>query len=195
MSSETKRITIYETSPDPKNIRVSQLCYYFNSSQLYYYFKSERRSLPQDIIQTGRRADILAAARDNIDSTDLLSFFILDTRDENGWYITYPENKVSLVFPYGWEQITDEVEVSCLIGSFIIQVLQAYEYNRDNSEISQLAVEQAFHDYQKSSSESPGGMRLLHFETHHCLNDFCAHKPDALLKIRTGNLCPDCLQA
>jgi hypothetical protein len=38
-----------------------------------------------------------------------------------------------------------------------------------------------------------GGRRSFHEETLGCLFDYCAHKPDYSFKIRTADICPECL--
>ncbi len=175
------------------NLIIPQICYIFNGVQKYYKFSPEKSLNILEEKSRLTRKELISLAMNNIDidSKDLF-FLIHNYKDDLNWFCTNPINKISLYSTFGWETISTEIGVIYSIGSSMIQVLQYYEvFKKKKYKTSQKFLERAYSKYMaQKESQRP----LLHFETKGCLNDFCNEKPDKIFKMRTGDVCSDCIK-
>lgn len=170
-----------------RDLVIPQICYIFNGVQKYYRFTSEKSRIIEEKSNKSRK-ELLDLVKKSVDlGTKNLFFLIHNYQDDLNYYCTQPIDKICLYSTYGWANISKEIGVTYAICSSILQVLQYYEVFKDEkNKISQDFLERAHRDESEKS--------LLHFKTKGCLNDFCMKKADKIFKMRTGDVCSDCIE-
>ena len=100
---------------------------------------------------------------------------IHDFRDDNNWFATYPNNKISLITSYQWDYLSNTIPLICSIGSSIIQIIQHFEIYSESEICTQKYNEEQFKNY-NNEIQVDNKNKLNHFNTIGCLNDFCGKK-------------------
>lgn len=95
---------------------------------------------------------------------------VVDEPLELNWFsFTDSDSRCSVITTHGWGMIS-RLPVESFVGFEIVQNTQEFLVG--------------WEDY-----------AFAHEELRGCINDLCAYKPDISFKIRTGDVCPDCLGA
>lgn len=103
-----------------------------------------------------------------------LVILLTNTANENNWFATLdPRNPINgFIHCDNWDYF-----INCPIEFPI-----AYE-------VVALSLRRNLYQFPKDL------MQLVHHHPKGCLNDFCENKRDIILKLRTGDICPDCLSS
>jgi hypothetical protein len=102
---------------------------------------------------------------------------LIDQPVEDNWFSrTFIEERLTIISTWSWEYISD-LPMAAFIGYELVENL-VERLSLKDSEAQNWFLKNVVHT---------GGARG-------CLNDLCEIKPQISLKIRTGDVCPDCLE-
>lgn len=108
--------------------------------------------------------------KDHVPATD---FVVLLTKRPNAlnWFSAFDKHRNTFIHTGGWELFTQSPAQYPVAYEVIANVLQTH---------MQLDV--------------TGKDQCLHAETKGCMNDFCGNKNEIMIKLRTADICGDCLK-
>ena len=106
----------------------------------------------------------------NIDNYDFV-ILLTSLKNEFNWFSHFDKSKNAFVHTGGWEIYTNAPQKFPVAYEVIECVLQ---------QLMHLEIDQ-------------GPNPNLHYEPMGCMNDFCQNKQQVILKLRTADICQDCL--
>ncbi len=181
------KIGLIEFGHENRDLKIPKLCYIFNGVQNIYQFYQEEKIFIDENKTNWTRQEILNLVQEKfiMESRDLF-FIIHEFEDDQFYFATNLFGKIALCTTHGWKNISTEIDVLYSLGSSIIQIIQYYEIYKDEPY-------KASQEYMEILSAEGKDTNLFHLASRGCLNDFCKNKKEKIFRIRTGDVCDECL--
>jgi len=127
------------------------------------------------------------------------SFVVLLTKYQNEYsYLSSFSSKNIFVNVDHWNKFTQDTDakypIAYEVAQNIMSSLMNIDYDQDKfMKFYQKQEKKLWHKKEDLDKVLTNYNPYIHFVPRGCMNDFCGHKKDVILKLQTGNICSTCL--